>query len=237
MTTIGIIQPNYIPWRGYFDFIRDVDVFVFLDDVQYTRRDWRSRNRIKLVNGETRWLTVPVLGGRDQRVQDVRIDNSQNWSRKHLEALRHSYSKSPFYSTYAETIEALYQPNRFDLLVDLNLAFTREICGWLGLSRKLVRASNLACDGVKDDRLLAIVQRLGGDAYLSGPAAQSYIRPELWSDAGVELRYKDYAGYPDYPQISQPFEPAVTILDLLFMVGDDAPDYIWGQYRSGGADD
>jgi hypothetical protein len=231
MRTIGIIQPNYIPWRGYFDFIREVDTFVFLDDVQYTRRDWRNRNRIKLPNGETQWLTVPVLGGRDQLIVDVRIDNSRNWAHKHLEALRHSYSKTPFFNAYRESLESLYAPGRFDRLTDLNAALVRQICEWLGLKTDFVSSSELGAAGTKDDRLLLIVQQLGGDAYLSGPAARSYIRPEIWDAAGIELRYKSYSGYPEYPQISPPFEPAVTVLDLLFMVGHAAPDYIWGRHR------
>jgi hypothetical protein len=231
LNTVGIIQPNYIPWRGYFDFIHEVDVFVFLDDVQFTRRDWRTRNKIKLADGKTRWLTVPVQGGRYQAICDVRIDNSQKWARKHWEALRHSYGKTPYFARYRESLEALYAPGRFERLVDLNDALTRQICEWLGLSPSFVHSTSLEVDGEKDDRLLAIVQELDGHAYLSGPVAQDYIRPELWAEAGVELRYKDYAGYPEYPQISEPFEPAVTVLDLLFMVGDDAPSYIWGERR------
>ena len=232
MKTIGIIQPSYIPWRGYFDFIHEVDIFVFLDDVQYTRRDWRSRNRIKLPDGETRWLTVPVLGGRDQLIRDVRIDNSQGWSRKHLEALRHSYSKCPFFENYRNTLAELYEPGRFDRLGDLDVALTRQICEWLGLTPHFVNASELSVDGTKDDRLIRIVQRLGGDAYLSGPGAKDYIRPQLWSEAGIKLMYKNHAGYPEYRQISEPFQPEVTALDLMFMVGSEAPDYIWGKHRA-----
>lgn len=231
LKTVGIIQPNYIPWRGYFDFIQEVDVFVFLDDVQFTRRDWRTRNRIKLPDGQSRWLTVPVQGGRDQAICDVKIDNSQKWASKHWGALRHSYGKTPHFDRYRDTLEGLYSPGRFEYLVDLNVALTRLICEWLGLSTSFVHSSSLEVDGEKDELLLNIVRKLDADAYLSGPAAQDYILPSLWAEAGVDLRYKDYSGYPEYPQISEPFEPAVTVLDLLFMVGDDAPDYIWGDRR------
>lgn len=232
MRTIGIIQPNYIPWRGFFDFIQEVDVFVFLDDVQYTPRDWRSRNRIKQADGETRWLTVPVSGGRDQLIRDVRIDNTQKWAKKHLEAFRHSYSKAPFFKRYFPALEEFYTPNRYEYLVDLNSDFTRRISGWLGLEPEFFTSSELHVDGVKDDRLLAIVKKLDGQTYLSGPAAEAYISPALWSNARINLLYKDYSGYPEYAQISDPFESAVTVLDLLFMVGPEAPDYIWGKYRT-----
>ena len=129
-------------------------------------------------------------------------------------------------------MSALYDPGRFDRLVDLNQAFATAICGWLGIATEFVNSAALGVSGTKDDRLLEIVQRLDGDVYLSGPAARDYIRPSLWSDAGVELRYKDYSGYPEYPQIAEPFEPAVTVLDLLFMVGEEAPEYIWGRGRT-----
>jgi hypothetical protein len=232
LKVIGIIQPNYIPWRGYFDFIREVDVFIFLDDVQFTRRDWRTRNRIKLPDGGTKWLTVPVKGGRDQLIHDVRLDNAQNWTRKHWESMRHCYGKSPHFGEYSATLEALYEPGRYERLVDLNVDFTVQVCSWLGLAPRFLNSSDIHAEGAKDDRLLSLVEHLGGDVYLSGPAARDYIRPELWSEAGVELRYKDYDGYPAYRQISEPFEPAVTVLDLLFMTGAEAPDYIWGRHRS-----
>ncbi len=101
MTRVAILQPNYLPWKGVFDMIHQVDRFIFLDDAQYTTRDWRNRNLIKCRDGSTRWLSVPVLGGRDQRICDVEIDNSHAWHQKHLEAIRHSYGKTPFFGMYA----------------------------------------------------------------------------------------------------------------------------------------
>ncbi len=231
MKSVGIIQPNYLPWRGYFDFIHEVDVFVFLDDVQYTPRDWRSRNRVKMPDGSCRWITVPVLGGRDQLIRDVRIDNAQGWQRKHLETLRHSYGKAPWFGEYFPRLEALLIDGGFERLCDLDVALTREIAGWLGISTPVVLASALGTTGTKDDKLLAIVRALEGDDYLSGPAAQDYIAPALWADAGVRLRYKVYSGYPDYAQIAPPFEPAVSVLDLMFMQGPAASDFIWGAHR------
>lgn len=230
LRTVGIIQPNYLPWRGFFDFIHDVDTFVFLDDVQYTVRDWRNRNRIKTRDGGSAWLTVPVLGGRNQLIRDVRIDNAQPWIRKHLGSLERSYGGTAHFEQYYPTVAAIYSRG-FEFLAELDIELTKAICRCLGLERDFVVASTLGCEGTKDDRLLEIVRRVGADAYLSGPSAAAYLRPELWRDAGVELRYKDYTGYPEYPQISLPFEPSVSVLDVLFMLGESAPDYIWGGYR------
>jgi len=174
---VAIIQPNYIPWKGYFDIIHDVDVFVFLDDVQYTVRDWRNRNKIKTRDGQTTWLTVPTLGGRNQPILSVEIDEAQPWRRKHLDALRHAYGRTPHFERYFAGLSAtLAEP--WKLLVDLDIALTKQICGWLGCERRCERSSTLAPSGAKDDRLIDLVQKVGGSFYLSGPAARDYIRPE-----------------------------------------------------------
>lgn len=231
MRKIGIIQPSYIPWRGYFDFIHEVDAFVFLDDVQYTERDWRNRNRIKTRDGKTLWLTVPTLGGRNQLIKDVLLDNSQHWQRKHLAALQHNYSRAPFFNRYFEGLENIYNLS-FEKLSELDIALTKQISSWLGIGTEFMISSVLDVSGSKDDRLLQLVEKLDGDTYLSGPAARAYLRPDCWENAGIKLNYKDYSGFPEYPQISQPFEAQVTILDLIFMKGPDAMDYIWGKYRT-----
>ena len=231
MRTIGVIQPCYLPWRGFFDFVNEVDTFVFLDDVQYTVRDWRSRNRIRTPGRGSTWLTVPVLGGRDQLIKDVRIDGSQPWVRKHLGAITQSYGRSPYFERYFGTLSTLLKSGH-ELLADLDIDLTRFICAELGIQTTLVRSSTLGCEGTKDDRLISIVRALGGQRYVSGPAAKAYIEPEKWQSAGIELAYKDYCGYPEYPQIEEPFEPSVSVIDLLFAVADRAADYIWGDLRT-----
>jgi hypothetical protein len=231
MRTIGVIQPCYLPWRGFFDFVNEVDAFVFLDDVQYTVRDWRSRNQIKTPGRGCTWLTVPVLGGRDQLIKDVRIDRSQPWVRKHLGAITHSYGRSAYFERYFGTLSSLLKSGH-ELLADLDIDLTRSICAELGIQTPLVRSSTLGCAGTKDDKLISIVQAVGGQRYVSGPAAKAYLQPEKWQSAGIDLAYKDYCGYPEYPQIEAPFEPSVSIIDLLFAVGDRAADYIWGDLRT-----
>ena len=224
--TIGIIQPNYIPWRGYFDFINDVDVFVFLDDVQYTRQDWRNRNRVRTRGGQSIWLTVPVLGGINQLIKDARIDTSKNWYEGHLATLTQSYGKAPYFSDYIGRLGSIFFRG-YELLSQLTIDLTTEIAGWLGIQTQFIVASDLGMTGVKDEKLIQIVRKLGGNSYLSGPAAKAYLQPHLWTGAGVQLRFKSYPDYPAYPQIAEPFEPAVSILDLMFMVGPRAPEYIW----------
>ncbi|MEO8361170.1 MAG: WbqC family protein [Vicinamibacteria bacterium] len=230
MSRVAILQPNYIPWKGVFDMIQQVDTFVFLDDAQYTDRDWRNRNKIKKADGATQWLSVPVNGGRGLRICDVTIDTTQSWQRKHVESLRHSYAKTPFFKTYAprfaELVEAPYAS-----LAELDIALTIQVCDWLGLKTTFRKSSEMIAPGVKDDRLIEILSLVGGSHYLSGPAARDYIRPERLAEKKIGLSWMNYGGYPEYPQISSPFEHGVTILDLLFAVGPAAPDYIWGKHR------
>ena len=231
MKRVAVIQPNYIPWKGYFDIIHDVDVFILLDDVQYTQRDWRNRNKIKLTNGTSSWLTVPTLGGRNQAIHEVLVDRGQDWPRKHGEALRHSYARSPFFERYhARFVEIVSSGH--ERLVDLDVDLTKQVMEWLGLEREVLRSSVMGGSGAKDERLVELVSKVSGDFYLSGPAARDYIVPERFASAGIGLGYHDYSGYPEYTQVSEPFDPYVSVLDLLFAVGPEAPDYVWGSRRA-----
>lgn len=226
MKSAAIIQSNYLPWKGYFHMIQRVDVFVFLEDVQYTIRDWRNRNRIKVPEGGSKWITVPVLGGRDQLICEARIDSSRDWGRQHLEALRRSYSETPGFSTYFPDLKSRIE-NPPELLSQLNRELVGLICSWLGIQTEFIDSSELRIPGSKDDKLLGILKEIGADHYLSGPAARDYIVREKFDENGVGLEFMDYSNYSEYPQISPPFEHGVTILDLLFMKGGKAPESIW----------
>lgn len=224
MTTVGIIQPNFIPWRGYFDFIRDVDVFVFLDDVQYTKRDWRNRNRIRTTDGGSRWLTVPVRAAQGDLIREVGIDMSSEWRTEHAHVIEANYRNAPFFAEVFEMLEESYR--RHHRLSDLDIDLCQRVMKRLGISTPTVRSSELNAPGRKDEKLIEITRQLGGTRYLSGPSAKAYIRPELWDAAGIELTYKVYSDYPIYAQISEPFDPHVSIIDLLSMVGDKAAGFI-----------
>ena len=226
MSRVAILQPSYLPWKGFFHMVHDVDVFVHLDDVQFTESDWRTRNRIKLPDGRTTWLSVPVLGGIHQLLCDVRIDDSQRWRRKHVEALRHSYAGAPYFRPYFSAIETILASGH-DRLTELDIALTERIASWLGLGPRWVRSSELRAEGTKTERLIHIVGAVGGTSLLVGPAARAYLDEGALADVGVELRWQDYSGYPEYPQVGTDFDHFVTVLDLLFSVGPTAPKYIW----------
>jgi hypothetical protein len=223
-----ILQPCYIPWRGYFHLIHLADVFVFLDDVQYTSRDWRNRNMVKGVHGPL-WLTVPVItkGRRGQLIKDVEIDNSTAWGENHLSTIRHCYAQAPHVDEYMKGMEEKYA-QRWESLCDLDIDLTRSIAGLLDIDTQFVRSSALNADGAKTERLVDICTRVGITRYISGPSGRDYIDPEVFSRAGIDLVYHAYE-YPEYPQPFGAFEPNVTIMDLLFNCGDQSSRFIWNQ--------
>jgi len=227
MKKVAIIQSNYIPWKGYFDIIHDVDLFVFLDDVQYTVRDWRNRNRIKTPHG-LHWLSVPVGSNRDRLIHEVQILDD-NWGRSHWELLRHNYSKTPYYERYKDYFEHLYLETDWTNLSELNQHLITTISqNFLGIETKFTDSREFDAQGFKFVRLLDLLDKTGADYYVSGPAAMDYIDETIMAELDIELQWKDYSGYPEYPQPYPPFEHSVTILDLLFNCGPDAPYFIWG---------
>lgn len=226
----AVIQPSYIPWRGYFDQICKADVFVFYDNVQYDKHGWRNRNRIKTHQG-LQWLTIPVLSGGnvvDQLlINQVRIDSRSKWNVKHWQTLQQSYRRTPYFDYYAPLLKEFYSrewENLSDFTIELTIALARE----LGIRHtQFVRSSSLQATASKTERLVNLLQQLNITHYYSGPSAKSYIEDELFERAKIKLEYMVY-DYPEYPQLHPPYSPYVTVLDLMFMLGKQAGDYIWG---------
>lgn len=227
MTTAVILQSSYIPWKGYFDLIHDADVFVFYDDVRFTVCDWRTRNRIKTPQGLL-WLSVPAGSNRHRLICEVALSDP-GWQAKHWKTISQNYSKCPYFKHYRPWFEHLYTGRDWHNLSELNQTFIRIIATeLLGIRTEFRDAREFDAQGQKQERLLDILGKLGAQRYISGPAAKDYIDPAAFAAAGIELVWKDYSGYPEYPQRFPPFEHAVSILDLLFNVGPAAPWYIWG---------
>lgn len=225
--TVALLQSNYIPWKGYFDIIHDVDLFIFYDDVQYTKNDWRNRNRIKTPEG-VKWLTVPV-GKREQRlICEVRVPDTA-WQARHWRLIQQYYRKARYFDYYRPALESFYLEHHWADLSTLNQALIRTIAvQFLGITTTFARSQDYAAEGHKQERVLDIVRKTGAPVYLSGPAARAYLDPALFRQHGIEVRWKDYSGYPEYTQFHPPFTHAVTILDLLFHKGPRAPWFIWG---------
>lgn len=226
---VVILQPSYIPWRGYFHLVKKSDLFVFYDCVQYDKHGWRNRNIIKTPQGN-QWLTVPVHAADNvasgRAIRDIAIAWKSAWAEKHKKSIRQSYSKCPHFHAYEPLLEEIY--NRKDeKLADFTCATTEIIARALGITQtRFLRSSNLHVEGGKTDRLVNILKQVGATCYLSGPSAKEYLEADKLKKAGVDLEFMEY-DYPDYPQINAPFSPHVSILDLIFNVGPDAPRYIW----------
>ena len=227
---VVILQPSYIPWRGYFDQIHRADLFVFYDDVQYDKRGWRNRNQIKTAHGR-QWLTIPVYsrGAQTQNIpiHQIRIVWETPWNEIHFKAIQQSYSRAPHFDRYQPLLEAFFQ-RRDEFLADFTIEFTMALVRELGNTHtRFMRSSQIpGINGQKTDRLIQILQAVGATHYISGPSAQDYIEAESFDQAGITLEYMQY-NYPEYPQLYPPFDPQVSILDLLFMTGSEAPHYIF----------
>ena len=218
---VTILQPSYLPWLGFFEQMSRSDKFVLLDDVQYTRRDWRNRNRVRVNEGWT-WLTVPVLQKNKfaQNLLDTRIDNSLPWRKKHLQTLRQHYCKAPFFEKYFSRCQKLYEKD-WEVLFDLcleTIVFLREE---LGIETPLLRSSEMKTCGEKTGRLLSICQKQGATHYLSGESARDYILEEDFSRQNIELEYQKYE-HPKYPQRYSGFVPQLSAIDLLFNYGEQS---------------
>lgn len=226
---VVVLQPSYIPWRGYFDQIRRADLFIFYDDVQYDKHGWRNRNQIKTSQGK-QWLTIPVHSKgvtSGINIKDVCIDWSKPWAKAHFKSLTIAYNKAPFFKKYLPLLESFYlrqDPLLADFTIETTIAIARE----LGISHThFMRSSQIpGVRGQKTDRLLEVLLAVGAKHYISGPSARDYIEDEKFEAAGISLEYMEY-NYPEYPQLYPPYDPYVSILDLLFMTGSEAPKSIF----------
>ena len=225
---VVILQPSFLPWKGYFHQIRRADVFVFLDDVQYDKHGWRNRNRIKTEQG-AQWISVDVLtkGSFGQQIREVKINNGVEWSRRIWKAITMNYRKSPYFIDYADMLEeALFAG--WEFLSELDIHLTKKIAGLLECGTAFYRSSELDVAGDKMSRIINICKHFKADRYLTGPSARSYLVDDLFLENDILLEYQDY-DYPPYPQRYDDFIGDVSIIDMLFNCGPATPHFIWGE--------
>lgn len=219
---IGILQPGYLPWLGFFEQVYRSDVFVICDDVQYDKNSWRNRNRIKTANG-IQWLTVPVHYKFEDHplVCNIKIDNKTNWGKKHLFSLKTNYSKSPFFLKYIDIFEEGYS-RTWEYLIDISMYFILELSRCLGLNeKKIVKSSTLNITGDRIERLVKICKRFGADIFYEGAAGRNYIDENFFAREGITIEYQDY-NHPVYRQLYGDFMPYMSVVDLLFNCGDES---------------
>lgn len=219
---IGILQPGYLPWLGFFEQMYKSDVFVIYEDVQYDKHGWRNRNRIKTANG-VQWLTVPILVKFEEHplISEVEVDNKQNWRKKHLSAIQQSYSKAPFYKEYADIFEEAYSRD-WEYLIDIDMYFITKLSECLGMgSKKIIRSSTLDATGDRVERLVNICKMFKADTFYEGAAGRNYLDEKHFAGHGIRLEFQDYK-HPVYNQLYGDFVPYLSVIDLLFNHGEES---------------
>jgi hypothetical protein len=219
-----ILQPMYLPWMGYFGMIDIADVFVFYDDIQFVERSWQRRNKIRTYTKNEVWLTVPVIKKFGQKINEVKINNSTNWREKHRKTIKYSYSKAPYFKDYKDIFEEIYD-KEWEYLCELDIHIIKTISEILGLKTKFILSSELNVEGKKTDRLINVLKKINATEYISGPSAKAYIEPEKFKKEKISLCWFEF-NHPTYSQIHGEFIPYLSVIDLLFNVGEEAIKYI-----------
>lgn len=221
---VGVIQSSFVPWRGYFDFIASVDVFVFHDDIQYTKGDWRNRNKIKTPKG-IEWITVPVsYKAVTQLICETPIDHSTAWQKKQRRIWEANYRAATFYSTAMELLGGFDEKNH-QTITQLNTYLIRRICDYLEIKTPMILSTELSLQGSKTERLIDLLKKLKATSYLSGPSADAYLDKEAFRENDIRLEYKSY-DYAPYPQLWGEFIGEVTVLDLIANCGPQAKKHL-----------
>jgi len=221
---VAILQSNYIPWKGYFDMIAAVDEFILYDDVQFTKNDWRNRNRIKTPAGVA-WISVPVGKSIGRLIREVELTDDR-WQEKHWRTIEHNYGRAAHFEEIAAFIEPLYRREAYTTLSGLNRRFIEAVCAYLGVKTRITNSWDYHAGGGKTERLVDLCVQAGASEYISGPAAKDYIDVGAFTKRGMKVSWFDYAGYPEYQQLWGEFVHDVSILDLLLNCGPAAPRYM-----------
>jgi hypothetical protein len=215
---IMINQSNYIPWKGYIDSIALVDEFVIYDCVQYTKNDWRNRNKIKTPNG-TEWITIPIQKNFGQKINEA-VVSKDSWSKKHLRMLESNYKKSHHFNKVFPVLESWYKEIEEEPhLSKINTFFLKKILKTLSINTTLLQSEDLVMKGDRNERLLNICRQRKAKNYLSGPAAEHYLDINLFNRNNIVVSWLDYSGYNEYPQLWSGFNHEVSIFDMFFNLG------------------
>lgn len=231
-TKIAIMQPTFLPWIGFFALMDYVDVFIFLDDVQFAKRSWQQRNKLLTPAGE-KWVTVPVLtkGKRNQIIADVEIQHDTDFSQKTLTSIQHNYNNAPYFKDCFEDIRAILMKNHTSLL-KLNLELITLLAKLLDIKTNCVLASDFDVTAHREERLLELCLMAKGDHYVSPPGSKVYLdESDCFEKANIRLTYFDYE-HPQYQQQFEPFTPYMSVLDLLFNMGQESRTVMLSGMRS-----
>lgn len=217
---LTIHQPNYLPYLGFFDKMKQSDTFVIYDDAQFNKEDFQHRNRIRIYHG-WKYLTVPVekkhIPIRDLRIRNELMIKGITWQQAHLKEIRDSYVDAPYYASYEDRLETTYT-NKYDKLIDLNMILINFLKNAFNIKTKIIFASELGFTSMSTERLVDITEALGGDVYISGPAGRDYLDVSLFESRGITVEFQDFK-HPVYKQRYDGFIPNMSAIDALFNMG------------------
>jgi hypothetical protein len=190
---VAVIQSNYIPWAGYFAVMASVDMFIVYECVQYTKNDWRNRNKIQSEDGRFTWLTIPVRHcNSQQQFMDVTVLNN-SWANKHFNTLRHHFARTEGWLHWRDDVELLYEKaERLNFLFEINRLFLDWVIKTLRISTEISYLDSYPKFNDPNERLISILKNAGATHYLSGPAAKDYIDPNQFRNAQINLSYINY---------------------------------------------
>ena len=236
MKKVAVLQSSYIPWKGYFELINDVDEFIIYDDVQFSKNDWRNRNIILTKEGK-QWLTIPVRHkSLNQNINEIEISN-YNWNKKHWNAIITNYAKSTYFLEVSKVLKPMYEKVHSKMISEINLTFLNFFCELLNMNTK-IRCStdyNYNTKYKKQDRLISLLMAAKATDYLSGPSAKNYIDSKIFNNHNINLHWKKYGPYLKYKQLhyNEKFINKVSIIDVLFNTGvQNAHKYILSNIES-----
>ena len=223
---VAICQSNYIPWKGYFDLISKVDLFIFHDDLQYTKNDWRNRNLIKTQNG-LKWITIPCGSNEKRLINEVVIEDP-SWQKKHWQMITLNYKKAIYFNEYKNFFEEFYLNNKWKSLSELNQFLIINIVKkFLNNNKtKFEKSEKYNIKSAKDNRLIELLKKSNATDYYSGPAAKNYIKDSVFESNEIKIHWMNYNNYKTYDQLYGKFEHQVSILDLLFNLGKESKHYL-----------
>ena len=224
---IGALQPGYLPWLGFFEQVYRVEKFVIYDDVQFTKQDWRTRNRIKTSNGVL-WLTVPTHGHQTDMINEVTIANEQKWAARYLSAIRHAYGKAEHYQWLFPELETILSKH-CDFLVDLDVQLIEMLLRKVGITAEIILASDLCIqEPDKNLKIIRTIKTLRGDYFYEGQAGKDFVDTNLFEKNEITVEFQHYQ-HPVYSQLWGEFVPNLSAIDLLFNCGPESLDYIIGR--------
>jgi hypothetical protein len=219
---VSIMQPTYIPWVGYFNLIKNSDIFIFLDDVQFSKRSWQQRNKI-LNDKNIITLTVPVFSKNKflQNINQTRINNCDNWKKKHLSSIRFNYAKHNYFEEFYELYKNTLLKN-YEFLSELNISLIKTITNYLNINCTFENSSRLNINQTKENKIIGILEKLSATEYISPSGSIAYLGDgEKILQSGFEFKYQNYK-IKEYSQKNcKSFTPNLSIIDMIFNHGKD----------------